>query len=111
MLAAMLENATLAHPREEADVRLAEELRADWLARLGALRVSATCDCGLCPSIELTLGDEQVNAADEDRLVLAASTEQSLVLAVVARDVPVYLEVAPLRDGSVPLPEPEALRF
>lgn len=88
--------------------------RARWRGLVDRLRVSATCACGTCPSIDLALAapankpapkvssagttPDTAAAATSRRVVLEGFTPGAFLLLFIDDDVPTLLELAPIDD-------------
>lgn len=70
--------------------------RAQWLAQLPGTRAGDSCQCGVCPSIELVDGHGVTPSADRKRIVLAAKARGALLLLFIDDDRLSYLELAPI---------------
>lgn len=84
--------------------------REQWLAVLDRLTYGGPCDCGGCPSFAIHL-DGQPVAEEVGRTVLSAEAPGSMLILFIDRNLPSYLEIAPVEDHPVGLPVPEQMRF
>ncbi|MCQ9368143.1 hypothetical protein NQ036_07795 [Brevibacterium sp. 91QC2O2] len=89
-------------------------LRRQWSLQADGCTVTGHCDCGTCPSVEL--GDAAGNPVPDGtgpRVVLSAGARNPTrgVLLFIDGDRLSYLEVYPIDDDPVELPEPEELEF
>ena len=95
------------------DATVSDEDRARWLRRVPHTRAGRRCDCGACPSIELTDTARATPDMRNSRVVLEGSTTGALLLLFIDDDRPSYLELAPLDDGTTfqQFPAAQGLRF
>ena len=93
------------------DYSITDDDRARWLKLLPETSVSGVCGCGTCPSIELAYQARPVGSGS--RIVLEAETAvgNALVMLFIDNDRLSCLEVAPMDNEAVSLPEPAHLRF
>lgn len=86
--------------------------RERWLAMLDETTVCGACGCGLCPSVEFAYQGIPVDCASP-RIVLGAGTtrKDALVLLFIDGGKPSYLEVCPVEDDPVTMPDAEELVF
>lgn len=102
---------------EDDEPPVTDEDRERWLATMSSLRVVDSCDCTQCPSIELRHTDIEHTTDDESddelRTILQAGGPQCLILLHFERDVPEYLELAPIDDELVftEFPAPREIDF
>ncbi len=82
------------------DASVTDEDRARWLTQVPHTRAGRRCDCGTCPSIELTDTAGATPDVPNSRVVLEASTTGALLLLFIDDDHLSYLELAPLDDGT-----------
>ncbi|WP_426716919.1 hypothetical protein [Corynebacterium auriscanis] len=90
---------------------ISTEDRARWLRLIPETSVRGVCGCGTCPSIDLAYQGQPVEGGS--RIVLQAETTSgnALVMLFIDGDLLSYLEVAPVNDETVPLPNTDDLRF
>ncbi len=95
------------------DATVTDDDRARWLRQVPHTRAGRRCDCGTCPSIELTDPTGATPDMRNSRVVLEASTTGALLLLFVDDDQLSYLELAPLDDGTTfqQFPDVLGLRF
>jgi hypothetical protein len=98
VLVALIERGTPAEPVTDAD-------RARWLEQVPSTLAGRACDCGTSPSIELTDATGRNARPTDGRVVLEASAPDALLLLFVDDDRLSYLEVAPMDDDPVVLPD------
>ena len=85
--------------------------RARWRAQLTTTRAGRPCDCGSCPSIELTGTAGTRSETTGSRVVLEAQTDEAVLLLFVDDDRLSYLELAPTGDRTfAEFPAPTDLR-
>lgn len=85
--------------------------RARWLKQVPHTRAGGRCDCGACPTIELTDPAGATPEGRTSRVVLEASTTGALLLLFIDDDQLSYLELAPLDDGTTFQQFPDAQRL
>ena len=95
------------------DATVTDDDRARWLRQVPHTRAGRRCDCGTCPSIELTNPAGATPDMQNSRVVLQASTTGALLLLFIDDDHLSYLELAPLDDGTTfqQFPAAQGLRF
>jgi hypothetical protein len=103
ILALMIDHA----PSFDPDESVGDADRARWRAQLMTTRAGRPCECGSCPSIELTDADGVSPEMTRSRVVLDAQTDGAMVMLFIDDDQLSYLELAPTGEctfAEFPLP-------
>lgn len=97
----------------DGDVVVTGEDRDRWLQQVPDTRAGDRCNCGTCPSIELTDRSGTTPGEWDRRVVLEAGAAGALLLLFVDDDRLSYLELAPLDDKATfrEFPDPEEFDF
>jgi hypothetical protein len=82
------------------DATVTDDDRARWLRQVPHTRAGRRCDCGTCPSFELTDPAGVTPDMRNSRVVLEASTTGALLLLFIDDDRLSYLELAPLDNDT-----------
>ena len=96
------------------DATVTDDDRSRWLRQVPHTRAGRRCDCGTCPSTELTDTAGATPDMRNSRVVLQASTPGVLLLLLFIDDDHLsYLELAPLDDGTTfqHFPDAQSLHF
>ena len=75
--------------------------RARWLSQVPHTLAGRSCECGICPSIELTDAEGHTPATVDGRVVLQAEAPGAVLHLFIDEDRLSYLELAPLAGDSI----------
>lgn len=91
------------------DYPISNEDRARWLGLLPETSVCGVGGRGTCPSIDLAYQSHPVECGFRAVLRAETATGNTLVMLFIADDLLSYLEVVPMDDESMFLPDPSDL--
>lgn len=110
LINAMITSAKAADPAQFDDQHAWYQWRQDVRETVDRVSVGDACDCGMCPSVQLLVDDQEVPAG-ASQVILEAFISEGIVMLFIDDDFPSYLEIAPNLDVELELPHEGALIF